>query len=104
MYKNSHTTSTKCQYQAAHSKLVRCNVVTFIFCNRVNLTIKKVVPINTWRPWNPVAMKKVLPNTESGMEKGASVYSNPCKQEKVTPSRIVNSKGNLLLRFFFSKV
>jgi hypothetical protein len=33
-------------------------------------------PIITWSPWNPVAMKKVDPNEESGMENGASIYSN----------------------------
>jgi hypothetical protein len=25
----------------------------------------KIVPINTWNPWNPVIIKKIEPNTES---------------------------------------
>jgi hypothetical protein len=104
MYKNSHTTSTKCQYQAAHSKLVRCNVVVFILFIRINLTVKKVVPINTCKPWNPVAIKKVLPYTESAIENEASVYSNPCKQEKVTPSKIVVNKEILLFKLCFSNL
>jgi hypothetical protein len=44
---------------------------------RVKEIIKKVVPIRTCNPWNPVAMKNVDPKTESEIENGASMYSNP---------------------------
>jgi hypothetical protein len=37
--------------------------------------IKKEVPIITWSPWNPVAIKNVDPNTASAIENGASQYS-----------------------------
>lgn len=36
---------------------------------------KKSVPIITWSPWNPVAIKNVEPYTESARVNGASIYS-----------------------------
>ena len=38
-------------------------------------TERKVVPISTWNPWNPVATKNVVPYTLSAIVKGASRYS-----------------------------
>jgi hypothetical protein len=38
-------------------------------------TKRNVVPINTWIPWNPVAIKNVAPYTESAIENLASIYS-----------------------------
>lgn len=35
-------------------------------------TRRNVDPMITWRPWNPVATKKVEPYTPSAMENGAS--------------------------------
>jgi hypothetical protein len=76
-YKNSQTTSTKCQYQAAHSKPTRWFDVLIIFLNRIIEIKRNVDPISTWMPWNPVAIKNVDPKVESDIEKGASMYSNP---------------------------
>ena len=45
--------------------------------NRSSEIRRNVLPISTWAPWNPVAMKKVEPYAESAMQKGASLYSNP---------------------------
>ena len=41
-------------------------------------TVKKIVPIRTWKPWKPVVMKKQDPNTLSEIVKGASKYSKTC--------------------------
>lgn len=43
----------------------------------------------TWRPWNPVATKKVDPYTESAIAKGASIYSKACRAVKYTPKATV---------------
>src|SRR5665647_2541174 len=59
--RNSHTTSTKCQYQAANSK-PRCWVgVEWPMSARSRQTIRKIEPMMTCTPWKPVAMKKVAP-------------------------------------------
>lgn len=71
-YKKSHTTSTKCQYQAAASKPKWWLEVKWNFSWRKKQTIKNVDPIITWRPWKPVATKKVEPYTPSEIVKGAS--------------------------------
>lgn len=60
-YRNNHTTSTKCQYHAAASKPKWCLDVKWYFNCRSRQIIRKVEPIITWRPWNPVAMKNVDP-------------------------------------------
>ena len=39
----------------------------------------------TWRPWNPVAIKKVDPYTLSAILKGASMYSMACNPVKYRP-------------------
>lgn len=36
---------------------------------------KNLDPINTCRPWNPVATKKVVPYTLSAIVNGAAKYS-----------------------------
>jgi len=60
-------------------------------------------PIITCKPWNPVAIKNVEPKEESDIQNGASIYSNPCKKEKITPRQIVKIKAILdLLKLFFS--
>lgn len=51
--------------------------------------VKKVVPIITCNPWNPVAIKNLLPYTESAIEKGASKYSIPWSKVKYNPKIIV---------------
>ena len=60
-YNKSQTTSTKCQYQAAASNPKWCEDEKWPINIRIKQTIKKEVPINTWRPWNPVVTKKEAP-------------------------------------------
>ncbi|MNU09785.1 hypothetical protein D3C72_2565560 [compost metagenome] len=59
--RNSQTTSTKCQYQAAASKPKCCFGVKSPPIARKRQTKRKIVPTITWKPWKPVAMKKVAP-------------------------------------------
>ncbi len=59
MYKNNQTTSTKSQYQAAASNPKWCLAEKWQLYSRRKHTDKKVVPIITRRPWNPVATKKL---------------------------------------------
>src|SRR5664280_94165 len=59
--RNSHTTSTKCQYQAANSKQRSWVGVKWPLSVRTRQTIRKIEPMITCAPWKPVAMKKVAP-------------------------------------------
>jgi len=102
MKRNSHTTSTKCQYQAAASKPKWWRLEKCLEFKRIKHTNKNDVPIITWKPWNPVARKKVVPYTESAIEKGASQYSKPWRAVKRTPRRIVIAKLNIDWEWFFS--
>lgn len=61
VYKNSHTTSTKCQYQAAASNPKWCDEEKWFIMIRIRHIKRNVDPIITWRPWNPVATKNVDP-------------------------------------------
>lgn len=61
MYRNNHTTSTKCQYQAAASNPKWWFDVKWYLISRRRHTSRNVEPIITWRPWNPVATKNVDP-------------------------------------------
>ncbi len=61
MNRNSHTTSTKCQYQAAASKPKCCFGEKCPFSARNRQTARKIVPMMTCAPWKPVAMKNVAP-------------------------------------------
>jgi len=72
-----------------------------MFFNRNRFTIKKVEPIITCSPWNPVAIKNVDPYTESDIENGASTYSNPWSIENSTPNKIVRDKDKILIILFF---
>jgi hypothetical protein len=61
MYRNSQNKSTKCQYHAAASNPKwwldeKCRVIC-----RSRHVVKKVVPMITCSPWNPVVTKKVDP-------------------------------------------
>lgn len=57
--------------------------------------IKKVVPIITCRPWNPVATKNVAPYTESAIVNGDSIYSYACSVVKYNPRiTVINSPCN----------
>jgi len=81
-----------------------CSVLFLVESKRWLETIKKVLPIKTWRPWNPVAIKKVDPNTESDKENDASMYSKPCKTENRTPKEIVKYKANNLFCLLLLKI
>src|SRR5215468_563016 len=59
--RNSHTTSTKCQYQAANSNPICCFDVNWPARARIRHTVRKIEPMMTWNPWKPVAMKNVAP-------------------------------------------
>lgn len=72
MYKNSQTTSTKCQYQAAASNPKWWLDVKWNFSWRRKHTMRKVDPIITCSPWNPVATKNVDPYTPSEIVNEAS--------------------------------
>jgi len=67
-----------------------CSEEAFNILNRISETIRKAEPISTWRPWNPVAIKKVEPYALSAIENGASVYSNPW--------HIVNTRPRVIVR------
>ena len=92
MNKNNQTTSTKCQYQAADSKPKWWLLVKWFKTIRIKETHKATVPINTWKPWNPVAMKKHEPKTESLIAKLASKYSKTCNAVKRTAKTKVIDK------------
>lgn len=85
IYRKIHTTSTKCQYHAAASNPKWCPVEKWCRITRIRQISKKVDPIKTCRPWNPVATKKVAPYTLSAIVKGASKYSIACKKVKYIP-------------------
>lgn len=82
MYKNNQTKSTKCQYQAAASNPKWWNLEKWNIKWRIKQINRNVVPINTWIPWNPVAIKNVDPYTESEIENGACLYSYAWSIEK----------------------
>lgn len=91
-YKNSHTTSTKCQYQAAASKPTWWNEEKWQLKRRIKQTKRNEVPIITCKPWNPVATKKVDPNTESAIVNEASIYSYAWRRVKYKPRIMVRPK------------
>src|SRR3954471_22461316 len=89
--RNSHTTSTKCQYQAAASKPKCRSGVKCPARARNQQTIRKQVPTMTWKPWKPVARKKVEGYTPPPTNlNGASEYSIAWHSVKLSPSRTVS--------------
>ena len=96
MYKNNHTTSTKCQYQQANSNPKWWLLEKLPFSKRKKQTIKKKVPTKTWNPWNPVIIKKTDPNTESLIEKNLILYSKIWKIEnKIAKKTVIINPINL---------
>lgn len=89
VYKNNHTTSTKCQYHAAASKPKWWEDEIKFLLIRIMEIIKNDVPIITWIPWKPVVMKKVEPKILSLIENCASIYSQDWRNVKVIPKIIV---------------
>ena len=61
MNRKIHTTSTKCQYQAAASSPKWWEFDSCKRTARARHTLRKDDPMITWSPWNPVAMKNVEP-------------------------------------------
>jgi hypothetical protein len=47
--------------------------------------------MKTWKPWNPVAIKKVEPKIPSEMLKSAEKYSKTWKQVKINAKTIVKT-------------
>jgi len=90
--RNSHTTSTKCQYHAAASKPKWCVVVKWYLIKRIKQTVKNNVPMITWKPWNPVAIKNVEPYIPSAILKAASSYSKTCNAVKIKAKKTVKIK------------
>lgn len=74
--------STKCQYQIAPKRPIWRTFLNIPFISRIKQTNKNKVPTITCNPWNPVAIKKVEPYTESAIVKDASKYSIAWKQVK----------------------
>src|SRR5580698_4917497 len=101
--RNSQTTSTKCQYQAANSKPRCCVGVNWPASARNRQTIRNVVPMMTFTPWKPVAMKNAAPYILPEKWNAAWAYSQPCTQVKVRPSAIVQTSPQTRpLRLFSS--
>jgi hypothetical protein len=97
-YRKSQTTSTKCQYHAAHSNPVVWSFELSDDIRRFREIAKNEDPISTCSPWNPVAMKNVDPYTESLMENCASMYSKAWKVVNVAP-RIMVAVSHVSLFF-----
>src|SRR4029077_9582296 len=99
--RNSHTTSTKCQYQAQNSK-PRCWVgVNWPAMARNRQTIRNVEPMMTCAPWKPVAMKNAAPYMLPEKWNAAWAYSQACTQVKVRPSAMVSTSPQIKpLRLF----
>ena len=50
--------------------------------NRFRAAPRNKVPISTWSPWKPVAIKNDEPKIESEKLKDASQYSQACSRVK----------------------
>ena len=104
VYRNNHTMSTKCQYQAAHSKPTRWRLLLLNWLKRFKDTKRNKDPIRTWIPWNPVAIKKLDPKEVSVIVNGPEMYSNPWSIEKMAPKRIVVLRERVVELKFFSNI
>lgn len=99
-YRNSQTTSTKCQYRIDDSRPMWCSAVKWYAIIRKNATAMKIVPIITWNPWNPVEKKKHDPYTPSAIVKSASMYSSPCSAVNIKANTIVSATPPIAARRF----
>ena len=90
--RNSQTTSTKCQYHAADSKPKWCVEVKWFNIILIKDTNNEIVPTKTWKPWKPVAMKKVEPKIPSEIENEALTYSKAWNPVKIKARTIVKTK------------
>ena len=96
--------STKCQYHEAVSKWIWWIFEKWFFVNRIKHVIKKINPIFTCDPWNPVVIKKIDPYTLSLKQNVASKYSIIWRIVKYIPRIIVNKNLNLVSFIFSVKI
>jgi len=101
-YRQIHTTSTKCQYQAAASKPKWWPLEKWWAIVRLKHTRRNVDPIKTWAPWNPVATKNVDPYTLSEILNEASAYSPAWRIVKYIPNVTVKIKAWIVFERLFS--
>jgi hypothetical protein len=99
-YRQIHTTSTKCQYQAAASNpkcrvFEKCDIIV-----RIRHTRRNEDPISTCAPWNPVATKNVDPYTLSAIENDATWYSPNCRNVKYPPNATVRIRACVAFLLF----
>lgn len=92
-YRQIHTTSTKCQYHAAASNPKWWPAEKWWAQVRIKQIVRNEDPIRTWRPWNPVATKNVVPYTLSAMVKGATMYSPAWRNVKYPPKQTVSNRA-----------
>ena len=83
----SHTTSTKCQYQADVSNPRWWLVANCPLRWRTKQISSRERPIKTWAPCRPVSIKKQDPNALSEMENWAQAYSDAWRTAKPSPRR-----------------
>ena len=94
-----HTTSTKCQYQIV---TFTCTLSRDLF-ERISQLNNILLPTRTWKPWNPVVTKKILPNTESARLYLSSKYSKVCTPRKLNPHASVRISHTFQCLFIPSK-
>lgn len=72
---------------------------------RIKIINKKILPINTWIPWNPVAIKNTDPKIPSEKEKFDILYSNNWQDRNKNPNIIVIKSLVLeLIKLFLSNL
>lgn len=99
-YRQIHTTSTKCQYQAAASKPKWWDLEKWDIIVRTKHTSRNVDPINTCAPWNPVATKNVDPKTLSAIVNEATWYSPTWRNVKYAPRITVTIRAWIAFLLF----
>src|SRR5580765_1616018 len=96
-----HTRSTKCQYSPSVSIPWW---FAWVYLPRKALPVTKAMqttPQKTWKPWNPVVVKKTDPKSETcGLNPSwrSFQYSTPWIEMKVTPKRSVRQRKSFIFR------
>lgn len=72
--------------------------------NRISEINRNEVPIKTWIPWNPVAMKNDDPYDESEIENSAWKYSIAWRREKYIPNKHVILSDIMACNFMFDRI
>ena len=65
------------------------------------MKIKKIVPIKTWIPWNPVAIKKIEPKHPSLKQKNEVLYSNNWHNRNKIPKKKERNNLTFLIKNLF---